>query len=155
MAEDTSVSVRSVDLRTWKEFQKAIIDKYGNLYGYLGPEVTKALQLWLNDRVGDKPSVGTRAKEMPTKRHAAWALGTNAAKIEDAMNELGGEATIQQVISYLNHKHGNVNASSISTDMSDLALNGPPSSLYPMSKRILKRVSRGRFRLLQQGGAEK
>jgi len=43
----TTVTIRGVDLEVWKKFQKKIIDIYGNIYGNLGREMTKALELWL------------------------------------------------------------------------------------------------------------
>ena len=43
-----TITVRGVDLEVWKEFQKKIIDIYGNVYGNLGPQVTNALKLWLD-----------------------------------------------------------------------------------------------------------
>lgn len=139
MDEDTTVSVRGVDLQTWKEFQKAIIDMYGNLYGYLGHELSRALNFWLEkNRLSITPT--------QAKTHSAKAV---KEYVREAMESLGGEATIQQVCGYLREKYPEVNLGSISTGMSDLSTNGPPSSLYPMDQRILQRVSRGRYRLLR------
>lgn len=135
------MTVRGVDLQTWKDFQKAIIDAYGNLYGYVGQELTRALKLWLEKGGLEEP----KGKSQSSK--------TTKELIRDAMIGLGGEATIQQVVGYVRDKHGTFNANSISTSMSDLSVNGPPSSLYPVSQRILERVSRGRYRLLRKEGA--
>ncbi len=44
---ETTITVRKVNLAVWKEFQKRIVEIYGNLYGNIGREVTKALSLWL------------------------------------------------------------------------------------------------------------
>jgi len=44
---ETSITVRKVELSVWKEFQKRIVEIYGNLYGNIGREVTNALRLWL------------------------------------------------------------------------------------------------------------
>ena len=71
--------------------------------------------------------------------------------ILEAMRETGGEAYIQEVISYIHEKYGRVNPNTISTAMSDLAVNGPPSSLYPMETRFLERVARGKYRLIRRG----
>lgn len=135
MSEDTTITVRGIDMMTWKEFQKAIIDRYGNLYGYVGPELTKALEYWLERRV----------ETPPVKR----TTDTIADKIREAITHLGGEATIQQVCSYLNERYPGLNQGSISTSISDLSVNGPPSSLYSEDKKFLERVSRGRYRLIE------
>lgn len=144
MKEDTTVSVRGVDLQTWKEFQKTIIDMYGNLYGYLGQELTKALDYWLEkNRIGTTQSQTTPQQSKPIR-----------VLVLEAMVNLGGEATIQQVSGYVRERYPNVNLGSISTGMSDLSVNGPPSSLYPMDQRTLERVSRGRYRLLKKERGE-
>ena len=127
-------------METWKEFQKAIIDVYGNLFGYVGQELTKALRLWLEQK-----RVGVPSAEVPVKGRTVKQM------IREAITALGGEASIQEVAGYIREKHGLVRISSISTDMSDLAINGPPSSLYPMEERFLERVSRGRYRLFTRG----
>lgn len=147
--QETTITVRGVQLKTWKEFQKAIIDQYGNLYGYLGPEVTTALGLWLDNRSSSKAS-GVTDAEIPADP-TITRIGTNAYIIREALKDLGGEATIQQVISHLSQKYDSVDSESISTSMSDLATNGPPSSPYPKEKRFLKRVARGRYRLVSKG----
>ena len=147
--------MRGVDLDVWKAFQKSIIDKYGNLYGYLGPEVTSALKAWM-----DAPKPETKRLDItghmtnPAVPRVLDSRGGMTVRqvILNAMKELGGEATIQEVTSFIHKKYGDVNASTISTDMSDLSINGPRSSLYPMNKRILKRVARGRYRLLEKDG---
>jgi len=69
--------------------------------------------------------------------------------ILDAMEDLGGERSISEVIGRINshYPNENVSHSSVSTAMSDLSVNGPPSSLYPMDRRFLWRVKRGLYRL--------
>jgi hypothetical protein len=158
MSEETTISVRGIDMKTWKEFQKAIIDQYGNLYGYIGPELTKALGYWLERRAGTSVPGTTRPDATPTdegvERHYVGpgpaVFTTNAARIREAMTHFGGEATIQQVCSYLNEKYPGLNQGSISTSMSDLSINGPPSSLYSEDKKFLQRVARGRYRLVRE-----
>ena len=54
--DDTTITVRGVDMETWKEFQKRIIDIEGNIYGNLGKKVTEALKLWL-----DKNSIAPKS----------------------------------------------------------------------------------------------
>jgi len=72
---------------------------------------------------------------------------TYYALIKEAMSKLGGRASIQEVFGYIKSKHRGVNRNTVSTAMSDLSVNGPPSSLYPMSKRFLFRIGRGRYEL--------
>jgi hypothetical protein len=157
MGEDTTITVRGVDLDVWKEFQKSIIDKYGNLYGYLGPEVTNALKSYL----------GTSKPETRRTDYSSYAAkpdiprvldsaGTKSVRdlILEAFHSLGEEATIQEVTSFIHQKYGNVNPNTISTSMSDLSINGPPSSLYREDQKFLERVSRGRYRLLKAEGED-
>ncbi|HIE23275.1 MAG TPA: AAA family ATPase [Candidatus Korarchaeota archaeon] len=55
---ETTITVRKVDLTVWKEFQKRIVEIYGNLYGNIGREVTNALSLWLKrNKPGTQPSI--------------------------------------------------------------------------------------------------
>jgi len=63
-----TISVRDVDLDVWKEFQKRIIDLYGSLYGQLGTEVTKALELWLEKN---------KVPERVNKRYIILNVGKN------------------------------------------------------------------------------
>lgn len=142
MGAETTVTVRGVNLEAWKEFQKTIIDTYGNLYGYVGLELTRALELWL-----ENSRSGALVKDSQRTRRTVREM------IRDAMTSLGGEATIQDVTGHIRNKYGEANVNSISTDMSDLSINGPRSSLYPMNRRFLERVSRGRYRLVRKEGA--
>jgi len=72
--------------------------------------------------------------------------------IREAMESLGGTASISQVIDWIDqhYPHDKVNPTTISTDLSDLSINGPPSSLYPMEKRFLYRVGRSAYRLITE-----
>lgn len=67
--------------------------------------------------------------------------------IKEAISKLGGRGSIEEVFEYIKSKHPNVNRNTISTAMSDLSVNGPPSSLYPMSRRFLFRIGRGQYEL--------
>jgi hypothetical protein len=69
------------------------------------------------------------------------------ALIKEAMTKLGGRASIQEVFEYIKSKRRSVNRNTISTAMSDLSVNGPPSSLYHMSRRFLFRIGRGQYEL--------
>jgi hypothetical protein len=66
---------------------------------------------------------------------------------KEAMVKLGGRASIQEVFEYIKSKRRNVNRNTISTAMSDLSVNGPPSSLYPMSRRFLFIIGRGKYEI--------
>jgi len=55
---DTTVTIRGVDSKAWKEFQSGIISLHGNLYGNIGQEVTSAFKLWLERHRGKESAVG-------------------------------------------------------------------------------------------------
>jgi hypothetical protein len=161
--EETTITVRGVDLHAWKEFQKAIIDGYGHLSGNLGIELTKALGYWLEKRIVSKGTEEVNTPEVKQTNSmnsisdfSKYVQQSNhpsqSEMIRDAMTNLGGEATIQQVQRYLNDKYRGLNQGSISTSMSDLSVNGPPSSLYPMDRRFLERISRGKYRIVSKDG---
>lgn len=148
--EETTITVRGVDLKVWKQFQAQVVEKYGEIYGKLGPEVTGALKAWLA-RSGSKAenvdySKYTLKPGVPAVLDPNGALSVRSLILE-AMKARGGEANTQEVIGYIHGKYGPVNDNTISTAMSDLAVNGPPSSTYKMEKRFLVRISRGRYRL--------
>lgn len=67
--------------------------------------------------------------------------------IKEAMLTLGGRASIEEVFECIRSKRPDTKRSTVSTAMSDLSVNGPPSSLYPMSRRFLLRIGRGRYEL--------
>ncbi len=58
---DTTVTVRGVDSKVWKDFQRGIVSLHGNLYGNIGQEATNALALWLDRYQGLKSVVGIPA----------------------------------------------------------------------------------------------
>lgn len=60
-----------------------------------------------------------------------------------------GECSIQKMYEKIRQKYPKIeiNRNTVTTEMSDLAVNGPDSSLYPMQKRFLKRVRRGVYKL--------
>jgi len=72
--------------------------------------------------------------------------------IREAMESLGGERTIREVFDWIDshYPEEKVNYISVSTAMSDLSINGLPSSQYPMNKRFLWRVRRGVYRLANE-----
>jgi len=67
--------------------------------------------------------------------------------IKEAMENLSGKASIKEVVNYLKSRYRNIKEDTISTSMSDLSVNGPPSSPYPMSQRFLIRIERGLYEL--------
>jgi len=72
--------------------------------------------------------------------------------IREAMNSLGGKGSIQQVANWIRSRYpnDNIKPSTISTAMSDLSVNGPPSSLYSMERKFLFRIDRGLYRIAKQ-----
>lgn len=54
---DSTVTIRGVDAKTWKEFQKSIVSLHGNLYGNIGQELTSALKFWLERYRGREAAV--------------------------------------------------------------------------------------------------
>lgn len=147
---DSIVSIRGVDPEVWGAFQEGVRRKYGSTYGKLGPEVTSALKAWLEA----PPARRGKYSEYLVKPDVPRVLDRRGGRsvkslIHKTMKDLGGEATIQDVIRFVHEKYGPVKESTIATAMSDLATNGPPSSLYGMEARFLERVSRGRYRLIR------
>lgn len=73
--------------------------------------------------------------------------------IREAMESLGGEGSIQQVTDHIKslYPEYKVNPSTISTMMSDLSVNDPPSSSYPPVRKFLVRVRRGCYRMTSKG----
>ncbi len=61
---DTTITIRGVDSKAWKEFQKNIVNLHGNLYGNIGQEVTNALKLWLERNRGLESAIGTPADRL-------------------------------------------------------------------------------------------
>jgi hypothetical protein len=73
--------------------------------------------------------------------------------IREAMKSLGGKGSIQQVTDWIRSRYpdDDVNPNTISTAISDLSINGPPSSSYPTARRFLFRVDRGYYRMAKKG----
>lgn len=134
----------------WKKFQENVVEKYGEVYGKLGPEVTAALKAWSEKPISKVRDLDytkyTLKPDVPAVLDPSGALSVRSLILE-AMKARGGEANTQEVIGYIHEKYGPVNDNTISTAMSDLAVNGPPSSTYRTEKRFLRRVSRGTYRL--------
>ena len=139
----------------WVEFQEMVRRKYGTLYGNLGPEVTSALKAWLdNSRPNLRHVDVSKYLSKPNVPRVLDPQGSMSVKglIYESMKNFGGEASVHKVISFIHEKYGPVNSNTIATAMSDLAINGPPSSLYRIEARFLRRISRGRYRLTRELG---
>jgi hypothetical protein len=153
LGEETTISVRGVDSDLWVEFQESVSKKYGTVYGNLGPEVTSALKAWLEiPRPNIRSADVSKYLSKPNVPRVLDPQGSMSVRglIYESMKKLGGEATVHDVISFIHEKYGQVNSNTIATAMSDLAVNGPPSSLYSLEARFLERVSRGRYRLTKE-----
>ena len=61
---DTTVTIRGVDSKAWKEFQRGIVSLHGNLYGNIGHELTNALKLWLERYRYRESAVGIPADHL-------------------------------------------------------------------------------------------
>ena len=136
---ETTITVRGVDMGTWKEFQKALIDMYGTVYGTLGPELTKAIRERLEKIKADTESSDIKPIEKESLRKLIYG----------AMVALGGEGTISEVHAYLVQKYG-IFDHDVSTAMGDLSINGAPSSRYKEEYKFLERISRGKYRLIKK-----
>jgi hypothetical protein len=68
--------------------------------------------------------------------------------IREAVRSSFGEVSIDEVLKWirLNYRNDDVKRNTISKTMSQLCINGPPSSRYPDSKKFLYRVGRGIYR---------
>ncbi|WP_316571415.1 hypothetical protein [Neobacillus sp. YIM B06451] len=74
---------------------------------------------------------------------------THCEAIIEALQALGGEATISEVDEWVNRNYPNRWKSS-STSLADMVpedKGGNPSSLVPPHFRVLERVERGRYKL--------
>lgn len=82
---DTTVTIRGVDSKTWKEFQSGIVSLHGNLYGNIGPEATNALQLWLGKYRGRASAVGIAAGSISASYGAIGGLKSEIRMIREAV----------------------------------------------------------------------
>ncbi len=69
--------------------------------------------------------------------------------IYENMGKTGDNCSINDMYEKIRQKYPKIeiNKNTVSTQMSDLSINGPDSSSYPMHKRFLKRVERGKYQL--------
>ena len=82
---DTTVTIRGVDSKTWKEFQSGIVSLHGNLYGNIGPEATNALQLWLEKYRGRASALGIRPESISASYDAIGGLKSEIGMIREAV----------------------------------------------------------------------
>ncbi len=71
---------------------------------------------------------------------------THTEAVREAMEELGGIATIKEVRGFIDEKYPG-RWKDITTKMADLSVEST-SSLVPVDKRFLSRIDRGKYRLL-------
>lgn len=82
---DATVTIRGVDPKTWKEFQTGIVGLHGNLYGNIGQEVTKALNLWLDRYHGRRLAVVIPADRISVSFEQIGGLKEEIRMIKEAV----------------------------------------------------------------------
>jgi len=82
---DTTVTIRGVDSKAWKEFQRGIVSLHGNLYGNIGQEVTSALKLWLQRYRGRESAVGIPADRLSVSYDDIGGLKEEIRIIKEAV----------------------------------------------------------------------
>ena len=70
--------------------------------------------------------------------------------IYENMGSVGNSCSINDLYERIKTKYPKIeiNKNIVSTQMSDLSINGPISSPYPKGKRFLKRIGRGMYEIL-------
>lgn len=82
---ETTVTVRGVDSKSWKEFQRGIVSLHGNLYGNIGQEVTNALELWLERYRGREMAVGIPADRLSISYNDIGGLKEEIRMIKESV----------------------------------------------------------------------
>lgn len=82
---DTTVTIRGVDSKAWKEFQRGIVSLHGNLYGNIGQEVTNAMKLWLERYRGKESAVGIPADHLSVSYDDIGGLREEIGMIKEAV----------------------------------------------------------------------
>lgn len=69
--------------------------------------------------------------------------------IYENMGKIGDSYSINDMYEKIRKKYPKIeiNRNTVSTEMSDLSVNGPDSSQYLMHARFLKRIGRGKYQL--------
>ncbi len=84
MAE-TTVTIRGVDSKLWKEFQTGIVSIHGNLYGNIGLEASNALKLWLQRYRGMESVVSVPPDRMSVSYSDIGGLKEEIKMIKEAV----------------------------------------------------------------------
>lgn len=80
---ETTVTLRGVDSKVWKEFQKGIVSLHGNLYGNIGQEATNALNLWLERYRGLKSVVSIPTDRISVSYDDIGGLKEEISKVKE------------------------------------------------------------------------
>ncbi len=75
---------------------------------------------------------------------------TEADAIWQAMTDMGGERSIQEVTEWISRRYPQ-RWKDVGTPMADLAFPGNDSSNYSPARRFLERMAPGRYRIRQSG----
>lgn len=84
MAE-TTVTIRGVDSKLWKEFQTGIVSIHGNLYGNIGLEASNALKLWLERYRGMESAVSVPPDRISVSYNDIGGLKEEIKMIKEAV----------------------------------------------------------------------
>lgn len=82
---DITVTIRGVDSKAWKEFQRGIVSLHGNLYGNIGQEVTNALKLWLERYRGRESVVYIPADRLSVSYNDVGGLKEEIKMVKEAV----------------------------------------------------------------------
>ncbi len=80
-----AITVRGVEPRAWKEFQRGIVGMHGNLYGNIGQEVTNALGLWLERYRGWESAAGTPSSRLAVSYEDVGGLKGEIEMMKEAV----------------------------------------------------------------------
>ena len=82
---ETTITIRGVDSKVWKEFQRGIVSMHGNLYGNIGQEVTNALELWFDRYRGRESAVGIPPDRLSVSYNDVGGLKKEIKMIKEAV----------------------------------------------------------------------
>lgn len=82
---ETTITIRGVDSKVWKQFQTGIVSLHGNLYGNIGQEVTNALELWLRRHHGIESAVGIPPGSLLVSYNGIGGLEKEIKMIKEAV----------------------------------------------------------------------
>lgn len=82
---ETTITIRGVDSKVWKELQRGIVSLHGNLYGNIGQEVTNALELWLDRYRGRESAIGIPPDRLTVSYNDIGGLKKEIKMIKEAV----------------------------------------------------------------------